>query len=553
MKKSNKWMKTVTCMALAGTMMVGAMPPMDTKAAITASQQAALRQEMYQMIVTGDTTKHDVSSYGVTVSELSDIFDDLEKNEASIAIKVTANQFVSVTKENGYAKYMYLYNQDSGFQERYKKVQSAVSEIMDKIEPEMTDLEKLIIVHDYIVEHSYYKIESKTYISYVLGGPLGEGYGCCMGYADALIRVLGLLGIEADTVDSANHEWVKVKIDGEWYHVDPTWDDTRTRTYGETSHYFLMRNDKEYATSPYSPHASWDETVSKSTKYTDWYVHDIEGDMMYESGMWYYEKGGSICKNDIEGNSYKLVLAGTNMKLVDVEDGVITYKEGGKTYQSKVEGDSVSVEPKPTATSSAKPTATSTPKPTATSTPVPTEAGDSQKYTPVKCVEILSNDWQNSYFETGVNLKKDYDIECVYEFTDEDNRGSVFGYTTKPGTHVYLYQCAAKSVRVGYDWLYEWRDCNSVGEINVYKKQGIAIYLNGKKVVNGANITYKEASDIRLGTTKCKIYSTKIWNESGKLIRDYVPSLDEKGVVGLYDRANDEFVYYSSDRITYEQ
>ena len=545
MKKSNKWMKTVTCMALAGTMMVGAMPPMDTKAAITASQQAALRQEMYQMIVTGDTTKHDVSSYGVTVSELSDIFDDLEKNEASIAIKVTANQFVSVTKENGYAKYMYLYNQDSGFQERYKKVQSAVSEIMDKIEPEMTDLEKLIIVHDYIVEHSYYKIESKTYISYVLGGPLGEGYGCCMGYADALIRVLGLLGIEADTVDSANHEWVKVKIDGEWYHVDPTWDDTRTRTYGETSHYFLMRNDKEYATSPYSPHASWDETVSKSTKYTDWYVHDIEGDMMYESGMWYYEKGGSICKNDIEGNSYKLVLAGTNMKLVDVEDGVITYKEGGKTYQSKVEGDSVSVEPKPTATS--------TPKPTATSTPVPTEAGDSQKYTPVKCVEILSNDWQNSYFETGVNLKKDYDIECVYEFTDEDNRGSVFGYTTKPGTHVYLYQCAAKSVRVGYDWLYEWRDCNSVGEINVYKKQGIAIYLNGKKVVNGANITYKEASDIRLGTTKCKIYSTKIWNESGKLIRDYVPSLDEKGVVGLYDRANDEFVYYSSDRITYEQ
>ena len=594
MKKINKWMKKVTCAAVAGTMMINVVPPLNVQAAITAEQKAKLRQEMYQMIVTGDSTKHDVSKYKATLAEISSISTDLCKKEAAIPIRVTANQFVSSEKENGYVKYIFMYANDPGFQVRYEKVQSSIEEIMNKIEPEMSDLEKLIIVHDYIVEHTYYKNDTKTYLSYVLGGPLGEGYGSCTGYAEALIRVLWQLGIEADTVGNGRHGWAKVKIDGEWYHVDPTWADTRTRSNGETSHYFLMRNDNEYATSAYSPHASWGETVSTSTKYTDWDVHDIEGDMMYEDGMWYYESEGSICKNDIEGNAYGLVVAGTNMELVDIEDGVITYTEGGKTYHTQVGMDiaagapeqppistlaptatstpvpTATSTPVPTATSTPVPTATSTPVPTATSTPVPTatntpvptdepvsddideEVSAIPKYTPVTSVEILTNDWKNSYFDTGVELEADYDIECVFSLTSETSTGSVFGYGSNKGTHVYLCQCAADAVRVGYSWLYEWRACKPVGEINKYRKQGIAIYLNGKKVVNGMNMTYEDAGNLRLGTGKCKIYSTKIWDGSGRLIRDYVPALDCNGMIGMYDRVSDEFTYYTSNKITYE-
>ena len=66
-------------------------------------------------------------------------------------------------------------------------------------------------------------------------GALCEGSAVCDGYATAYALLLKELGIESKVVtgkissrgNSGGHAWSMVKIDGEWYEEDPTWDDTR--------------------------------------------------------------------------------------------------------------------------------------------------------------------------------------------------------------------------------------------------------------------------------------------------------------------------------------
>jgi len=53
------------------------------------------------------------------------------------------------------------------------------------------------------------------------------GTGTCTNYASELIKLCRLVGLEAKSYDPEyNHVAVKVKIDGQWYAVDPTWHPT---------------------------------------------------------------------------------------------------------------------------------------------------------------------------------------------------------------------------------------------------------------------------------------------------------------------------------------
>ena len=60
-------------------------------------------------------------------------------------------------------------------------------------------------------------------------GALVDGTAVCEGYSKAFQILLSCAGIEGYTVkgyaDDVRHMWNLVKIDDEWYHVDPTWND----------------------------------------------------------------------------------------------------------------------------------------------------------------------------------------------------------------------------------------------------------------------------------------------------------------------------------------
>lgn len=133
---------------------------------------------------------------------------------------------------------------------REKEVQGKISEIINKVtNSDMKDYEKEKAIHDYIANNSKY--DSRLFSgnmpveSYNAYGILINGVGVCQGYAQAMDRLLKASGIESIMVTGEandgkgwiSHAWNIVKIGGEYYHLDLTWDDPLTEDNTNTVRY----------------------------------------------------------------------------------------------------------------------------------------------------------------------------------------------------------------------------------------------------------------------------------------------------------------------------
>ncbi len=90
----------------------------------------------------------------------------------------------------------------------------------------MTDLQKEKAVHDYIVSHVAYDTTLKKASAYEA---LTSGETVCQGYALLTYEMLKRAGIDNRIAEGEAggelHTWNVVKLDGNWYHLDTTWDD----------------------------------------------------------------------------------------------------------------------------------------------------------------------------------------------------------------------------------------------------------------------------------------------------------------------------------------
>lgn len=144
----------------------------------------------------------------------------------------------------------------TAFENKLDAIVSAV------VYPDMTDVQKAMALHDWIVDnvdYGYrldrsiysddvgsdiiYNLEEFNKLPELIGenatmmndktmahtayAPAMLGYGVCQGYSMLYSALLNKVGIENGTVASfnMNHQWSTVKLDGEWYHTDVTWDD----------------------------------------------------------------------------------------------------------------------------------------------------------------------------------------------------------------------------------------------------------------------------------------------------------------------------------------
>lgn len=101
----------------------------------------------------------------------------------------------------------------------------AAKEIMAQLTPEMDDYEKLKFFHDYLILNC----ETDTDDEYAdtIYGALVRKKALCEGYTKAFSYLCNLAGIENVIVTGetyVRHMWNMVKLNGNWYHVDVTWD-----------------------------------------------------------------------------------------------------------------------------------------------------------------------------------------------------------------------------------------------------------------------------------------------------------------------------------------
>lgn len=345
MNINNKKKNRTGIYLLALTVMITCILQGNAIASTTNSEQQ-FRELYLALLESGDTGVQDISALNLPYMTCYYIMEDVKRNEGFVAYQCYKDyNLITVdkmeTKENTpYLSKFHLSQEDSGFQERYNTVRQLISDAQKNLDEKMTDLDKLLYFHEYVVDSIYYK-DTSNGSDHLGGSTLAQGYGVCEGYAKALMLFLKSENIPCEILSGGSHAWVAVKIDGEWYHVDPTWDDTTSSSYG--THYFLMRNDDEFTNTMAKKHAKWRiggafvEDTQKisltSTNYTFWYVHEIRNRMYYYDGYWYYVLHNSVRKNNIQGTDESIIYEGQNPKITGLNDGVLTITSAGKEQQ----------------------------------------------------------------------------------------------------------------------------------------------------------------------------------------------------------------------------
>jgi len=127
-----------------------------------------------------------------------------------------------------------------------------------------TDFEKALWFHDWLIYNACYD-ESLTY--YSADSILLRGTGVCDGYSKAYQLLLRAVGISTERCTGGNHAWNYVNLDGEWYHIDPTWDDPTggpvEAVSGYENHYYFGLPD-EIMSLDHSYSATYDCTAYES-------------------------------------------------------------------------------------------------------------------------------------------------------------------------------------------------------------------------------------------------------------------------------------------------
>lgn len=196
--------------------------------------------------------------------------------------------------------------------EQEKVVDSIVTSLVATVKPEeMTDFEKVKFVNDYIVKNTVYSEDSvaSSHSAYAVAY---EGKGVCQGYALFAQKLMQALGLESmyvvGEVYTGGHAWNLVKVDGEWYHLDTTWNDpVPDRGNGVRYDYFLL-NDTDM-----SVDHTWiavDYPKAISTKYR--FMHVVQDS---------YEQGDYIYFSNSEDNNklYRLhKITGETQRVADV-------------------------------------------------------------------------------------------------------------------------------------------------------------------------------------------------------------------------------------------
>lgn len=214
----------------------------------------------------------DVSGYGLTLDEVKAVVSQVCLSHPEYFYVAAAYQCGTT----GYGSYQRVVSIQPTY--RYDKTtvatmmvtyNAAVDAIVAAAPADGSDFEKLLYLHDYFVENYSYDYTYTIRDAYTF---FVEKTGVCQAYMQALTATASKLGIESIPVTSASmkHAWNLVKLDGEWYHVDITWDDVVSMPSHTSYTYFLQSDAGLVATDAglEDPHRDWQaEAVAQSTKY----------------------------------------------------------------------------------------------------------------------------------------------------------------------------------------------------------------------------------------------------------------------------------------------
>ena len=134
----------------------------------------------------------------------------------------TGNEITQITFHGNY-----IYEGEE-IAERQEKIEALVDAIFEQMPAGMDDYGTVKYLYEYVIEHTQYQLDAPD--SQNICSVFLNGESVCQGYAKALQYLVQEAGLEATLVlgyveNGDGHAWDLVKMDGDWYYVDPTWGD----------------------------------------------------------------------------------------------------------------------------------------------------------------------------------------------------------------------------------------------------------------------------------------------------------------------------------------
>ena len=144
-------------------------------------------------------------------------------------------------------------------------VESAVAQCNRKTNG--SDYDRALWLHNWLNAKLEY---DKTLAWCSAEGALTRGLGTCESYQRAYAKLLTAAGIPNERIEDRadNHTWNAVKLDGEWYQVDCTWDDTSEHWYDFDQRYMYFGLTDELMAIAHEHHADLYTTSGYQTRST---------------------------------------------------------------------------------------------------------------------------------------------------------------------------------------------------------------------------------------------------------------------------------------------
>ena len=163
-----------------------------------------------------------------------------------------------------------------------RAIYNAAGQVLDEVVRDgMSDLEKETAVYYWIVNNVNYDwthtdvMQETPRESFTPYGALVNRTAVCLGYAATFQLLMDMTGVEcvtvvgADDSSRADHGWNMVRLNGNWYCVDPTWDANYREYYGypwglrDNWRFFNVTSDEMAASDHQWDYASVPEAVTR--------------------------------------------------------------------------------------------------------------------------------------------------------------------------------------------------------------------------------------------------------------------------------------------------
>lgn len=188
---------------------------------------------------------------------------ELSEKQMTLAIDAYKNDYpetfwlennFSYIHEDGFT-YVYLSYSMTNVEliEAKGRLNAVIDTFLENAPKDKSEYERVIYANNYIVDNCVYDSEAAE-ISEIVGnesdayGVLVDKKAVCSGYSRAFQLLCERLGLECVNITGIGrelaHQWNCVKIDGEWYNVDVTWNDYKQT--GLENGYLILSDEQFY-------------------------------------------------------------------------------------------------------------------------------------------------------------------------------------------------------------------------------------------------------------------------------------------------------------------